>query len=136
MADITVLVQSPGSEYWGQSTWSSNDWGGSGTPLTSSGGSVTVAANANVTISGISLTSSQGSIISGTSALANVTGQSLTSSIGEEVIDIGVPVTGIAASTSIGATTVDDTTLAGKISAELRPELCRYLLDQKLLLLM
>ena len=50
MADITVLVQSPGSEYWGQSTWGSNDFGGSGISLTTSSGTATTTAAANVTV--------------------------------------------------------------------------------------
>ena len=58
MADITVLVQSPGSEYWGQSTWGANDWGGSGLSLTSGQGSVSITANADVSVSGIQITSS------------------------------------------------------------------------------
>ena len=200
MADITVLVQSPGSEYWGQSTWGSNDFGGSGISLTTSSGTATTTADANVTVSGISLTSSvgaasgfasfstsvtgvsssisQGSVVPGTGDIVNlttagllqtaignetaegiievgwggdawnvnawgqlqpfenvtgqalatsigsttvtanadvsVTGQSLTTSIGTEVVDIGVPVTGIAASTSSGSVTIDDTFLIGE----------------------
>jgi len=111
------------SNSWGGLAWNNGTWGDQGhidvsvTGISSSssiGTLQSVTGDADVEPSGIQLVSSQGSIISGTSALANVTGQSLTSSIGEEVIDIGVPVTGIAASTSIGATTVDDTTLTGE----------------------
>ncbi len=114
MADITVLVQSPGSEYWGQSTYGSNDWGGSGLSLTSSIGAETVTADANVSVSGIALASSQGTTVGGTSVLIENPGPlTMSSSIGSTVIGIGVPVTGISAASSIGAATVDESELTG-----------------------
>ena len=115
MADITVLVQSPGSEYWGQSTWGSNDWGGSGLSLTSSIGSETVTADANVSVSGIQLTSSQGTTVGGTSVLIENPGPlTMSSGIGSTVVGIGVPVTGSVFNTQIGAATVDESILTGE----------------------
>ena len=115
MADITVLVQSPGSEYWGQSTWSSNDWGGSGVSLTTSPGSVTVTANATVEVTGIQLTSSQGTTVGGTSILIENPGPvTMSIGVGSTVVGIGVPVTGISAASSIGAATVDESELTGE----------------------
>lgn len=107
---------------WGALTWNTGLWGQQGNlnqsvtgqALSSSIGNETITANADVSISGISLTSSQGSTVGGTSALVNVTGQLLTSSIGEEIIDIGVIITGIAATTSVGVSTIDETTLIGE----------------------
>ena len=114
MADITVQVQSPGSEYWGQSTWGSNDWGGSGLSLTTSQGSVTVSANADVSVTGIQITSSQGTTVGGTSALIENPGP-VTHSLGvrSATIGIGVPVTGTALTSSIGAATIDESELTG-----------------------
>ena len=115
MADITVLVQSPGSEYWGQSTWGSNDWGGSGLSLTSSIGSETVTADANVSVSGIQLTSSQGTTVGGTSVLIEDPGPvTMSSGIGSTVVGIGVPVTGSVFNTQIGAASVDESILTGE----------------------
>ena len=73
MADITVKVQSPGSEYWGQSNWGSNDWGGSGLSLTTSQNSVTISANADVSVTGIQIASSQGTTVALTSSIGAAT---------------------------------------------------------------
>ena len=114
MADITVPVQSPGSEYWGQSTWSSNDWGGSGNSLTSSQGSVTISANATVEVTGIQLTSSQGTTVGGTSVLIENPGPvTMSAGIGSATIGIGVPVGSVSATFSIGTATVDESQLTG-----------------------
>lgn len=114
MADITVLVQSPGSEYWGQSTWSSNDWGGSGNSLTSSQGSVTITANATVEVTGIQLTSSQGTTVGGTSVVIENPGPvTMSAGIGSATIGIGVPVGSVSATFSIGTATVDESQLTG-----------------------
>ena len=114
MADITVQVQSPGSEYWGQSTWGSNDWGGSGLSLTTSQGSVTVSANADVSVTGIQITSSQGTTVGGTSVLIENPGPvTMSIGVGSATIGIGVPVTGTALTSSIGAATIDESELTG-----------------------
>jgi len=113
VADITVPVQSPGSEYWGQSTWSSNDWGGSGVSLASAQGSVTTTANADVSVTGVQLTSSQGTTIGGTSALVQVTGSLESMAVGGVTIGIGVPVGSLGIASSIGAATVDEDELTG-----------------------
>jgi hypothetical protein len=89
VADITVLVQSPGSEYWGQSTWGSNDFGGSGISLTTSSGTATTTADANVTVSGISLTSSVGAASGFASFSTSVTGVSSSISQGSVVPGTG-----------------------------------------------
>jgi len=113
VADITVKVQSPGSEYWGQSNWGSNDWGGSGLSLTTSQNSVTISANADVSVSGIQIASSQGTTVGGTSVVVQVVGSLESMAVGNTVIGIGVPVTGTALTSSIGAATVDESQLTG-----------------------
>ena len=72
-----------------------------GNTLTASLGNSGTPGTANVPVTGSQATISTGQVISGTSALVNVTtaGQ-LTTSIGEEGIDIGVPLTGIEMSIS------------------------------------
>ena len=114
MADITVLVQSPGSEYWGQSTWGSNDWGGSGLSLTTSQGSVTTTANTTVEVTGIQLASSIGTTVGGTSVLIENPGPvTMSAGVGSATIGIGVPVGSVSASFSIGTATVDESQLTG-----------------------
>ena len=114
MADITGLVQSPGSEYWGQSTWGSNDWGGSGLSLTTSQGSVTTTADATVSVTGIQIASSQGTTVGGTSVLIENPGPvTMSSGIGSATIGIGVPVGSVSATFSIGTATVDESELTG-----------------------
>ena len=107
---------------WGGDTWGENEWGdlsGSnpvavGSVATSSIGSVTTTADANVSATGIQITSSQGTSVGGTSVLQAVTGQQMTMSSESSVIDIGVIISGNSASTSIGAATVDESTLTGE----------------------
>ncbi len=107
---------------WGGDAWNVNAWGSlqpfeqvTGQALTTAIGSTTQSANANVSLTGQSLTLAQGEDVSGTSHIEAVTTAGLLSfSIGDEVINIGVPVTGIASTTSIGAATVDETTLTGE----------------------
>ena len=113
MANVTVLVQSPGSEYWGQSTWGSNDWGGSGLSLTASTTSVTTTADATVDVTGIQIASSQGTTVGGTSALVQVTGSLESMAVGSTTIGIGVPVGSVSATFSVGAATIDESQLTG-----------------------
>ncbi len=109
---------------WGGDTWGENEWGdlsGSqpivvGSQLTSSIGSVSELINADATVDVTNvgqMAFGEPSAVGGTSVLQLVTGQELTSSMGAEVIEIGVPVSGITASFSIGAATVDGSTLTG-----------------------
>jgi hypothetical protein len=82
-----------------------------GNTLTASLGNSGTPGTANVPVTGSQATISTGQVISGTSALVNVTtaGQ-LTTSIGEEGIDIGVPLTGIEMSISNKKLTQDTLT--------------------------
>ena len=68
MADITVS-SCQASEYWGSILWDANSGVVSGISLTSGQGSVSITANADVSVSGIQITSSQGTTVGGTSAL-------------------------------------------------------------------
>ena len=101
---------------WGGDAWNINAWGQlqpfenvTGQSLTTSVGSTTVTADANVSITGQSLTSSVGTQIAGISFDITVTGQALTTSIGTEIVDIGVPVTGIMMDNLKGNTRLIDT---------------------------
>ena len=109
---------------WGGDTWGENEWGdlsGSqpvavGSQATFSIGSVSELINADATVPVTNvgqMAFGAPSAIGGTSINQDVTGQQLTSSMGDETINIGVNITGIAATYSIGAATVDDSTLTG-----------------------
>ena len=107
---------------WGGDSWGENAWGQlqpfidlTGQALASSVGSGTITANADVSVTGSALTISQGEDISGTSHTEIVTTAGLLQMSSESsVVDIGVPVTGIASSMSAGQTTVDPTFLIGE----------------------
>ena len=108
---------------WGRKTWGASEWGDlsdeivsvSGISLTSSIGSESVTANADVSVSGIQLTSSQGTTVAGTSVLIEDPGPvTMSSGIGSTVVGIGVPVTGSVFNTQIGAATVDESILTGE----------------------
>jgi len=106
---------------WGGDTWGENAWGDlsgafanpTGIQATYSVGSVTITANANIDVTGIQLTATNSGATGGTSVDQQVTGQELQTYIGEEVIGIGVNVTGLQATTSAGQLTVDPTYLIG-----------------------
>ena len=108
---------------WGRKTWGASEWGDlsdeivsvSGISLTSSIGSESVTANADVSVSGISLSSSIGTSVAGTSALVSDPGPvTMSIGVGSTVVGIGVPVTGSVFNTQIGAATVDETILTGE----------------------
>jgi hypothetical protein len=108
---------------WGRKTWGASEWGDlsdeivsvSGISLTSSIGSESVTANADVSVSGIQLTSSQGTTVGGTSVLIEDPGPvTMSSGIGSTVVGIGVPVTGTVFNTQISAATVDESILTGE----------------------
>lgn len=117
----TVVAEGELQVGWGGDTWGENAWGElsgafgnpTGIQATYSVGSVTTTANANIDVTGIQLTATNAGANGGTSVDQLVTGQQLQIFIGEEVIDIGVPVTGSQATTSAGQTTIDPTYLIG-----------------------
>ena len=111
------------SNSWGGLSWGNGTWGDqghidvsvTGISSTSSIGTLqSVTANAIVQPSGIQFASSQGTTVGGTSALVSVTGNLESMGIGQTLVGIGVPVTGISMTSSIGAATVDETTLTGE----------------------
>ena len=109
---------------WGGDTWGENEWGdlsGSQPTITGIQASFSIGTLSSVTggataaVSGSSLTLTNAGAVGGTSADVSLTGQSLTASLGEEVIDIGVPVTTAGSLTSAaGSTTIDPTFLIGE----------------------
>jgi hypothetical protein len=106
---------------WGGDTWGENAWGDlsgafanpTGIQAAYSIGSVTTTANADIDVTGIQLTATNAGATGGASVAVIPTGQQMTLGIGEEVINIGVPVTGSQATTSAGQTTIDPTYLIG-----------------------
>jgi len=107
---------------WGNKTWGAAEWGDlsnetvslSGISATTSIGTSTTQANADVDVTGSQLTFTNAGAVAGASADVSITGIQLTFSPGDEVIGIGVNVTGSQATTSIGTATVDETTLTGE----------------------
>ncbi len=109
---------------WGGDTWGENEWGdlsgtnpiAVGSQLTSSIGSVSelIIADATVDVTNVGqMAFGAPSAVGGTSINLDVTGFQLTSAMGDETINIGVNITGMGASTSVGAATVDGSTLTG-----------------------
>lgn len=108
---------------WGSKTWGASDWGDlsnetvsvSGISLTSTIGTEAVQANADVSVTGIELTTTNAGATAGISFLFEAPSLLLTSSIGDETVEIGVPVTTAGTLTpSIGTATVDETILTGE----------------------
>jgi hypothetical protein len=108
---------------WGRKSWGEDNWGDlsdtlvsvSGISLSSSVGSVSITANADVTPTGQSLTATNAGAVGGTSVSLTLTGISATVSPGQAVVGIGVPVTTAGSlSTSAGTATVDETKLTGE----------------------
>jgi len=108
---------------WGRKSWGEDNWGDlsdtlvsvSGISLSSSIGSVSTTANANVSPTGQSLTATNAGAVGGTSVSLTVTGISATVSPGQAVVGIGVPVTTAGLlNTSAGTATVDETKLTGE----------------------
>lgn len=105
MADITG---------WGRGTWSSGAWGSAipveltGVSATTSVGSVTVDAAANVPTTGIAATTGVGSVTVSADANTSVTGQAGTSAVGSVTVAAAanVAVTGEAATSAVGSVTV------------------------------
>ena len=108
---------------WGGDTWGENEWGdlsGSQPTITGIQASFSIAAvasvtaDANVSVSGNSLTSTIGDEVAGISFTFEATGQLSSMGVGSTIVGIGVPITGISTTSSIGTATVDETTLTGE----------------------
>src|SRR5210317_711359 len=85
-----------------------------GNVLTSTIGEESNTGTANVDVTGIQATLSNGGAVAGSSVLVSVTGSQLTSSIGEEDINVGVPVTGQQLSITNKTSTQDTLTAFGE----------------------
>ena len=85
-----------------------------GIALTGSMGAESTTGDNNVTVTGTQATITNAGAVAGSSVLFSVTGTSLTSSIGEEGIDIGVPITGQELSISNLTFTQDTLTAFGE----------------------
>lgn len=108
---------------WGSKTWGASDWGDlsnetvsvSGIALTSSIGSETITADANVSVTGSQITLTNAGAVGGTSVDLTLTGIQSTLSVGQAVQNLGVPVTSAGElQTTIGTATVDETKLTGE----------------------
>ncbi len=110
------------SNVWGGLSWGNGVWGDqghidvsvTGISLTSTIGNETHVIDHQVTAVGQQLTSTIGSAAGGTSALVSVTGSLESMAVGQTVVGIGAITSGISMSSSIGATTVDESILTGE----------------------
>jgi hypothetical protein len=106
---------------WGNKTWGASEWGDlsdelvvvSSVAAQTSVNSVIIEANADVFPTTLSATFTIQGAVAGASADVSPTGIAFNIVIGNEGIGIGVPVTGIAASTNITGVTIDDQFLIG-----------------------
>ena len=109
---------------WGNKTWGASDWGDlsnetvlvSSVALSTSIGSSTTEANANVEVSGITASYILQGAVAGASADVVVSGISLSAAIGNDSatpIGQNVSVTGIVSTTGITAATIDTLGLIG-----------------------
>ena len=85
-----------------------------GSVLTGSVGASGTEGDNNIELTGIQATITNAGVVAGSSVNVSVTGISLTSSIGEEGIDIGVPVTGQELSITNKTSTQDTLTAFGE----------------------
>jgi len=110
------------SNVWGGLSWGNGVWGDqghvdvsvTGISLTSTIGNETHVIDHQVTAVGQQLTSSIGSPVGGTSALVSVTGSLESMAVGQTLVGIGAITSGVSMSSSIGAATVDESTLTGE----------------------
>jgi len=111
------------SNSWGGLSWGNGTWGDQGhidvsvtgiSSTSSIGNLQSVTGNAIVQPSGQQLASSQGTTVGGTSVLVSVTGNLESMGIGQTLVGIGAITSGISMTSSIGAATVDETTLTGE----------------------
>ena len=106
---------------WGNKTWGASEWGDlsdetvvvSSVAAQTSVGNFVTQGNADVDVTTVSATFTIQDAVAGASADVSVTGIGFNIVTGNEGIGIGVPVTGIAASTNIGTATIDDLGLIG-----------------------
>ena len=106
---------------WGGDTWGENEWGdlsGSrpivvGQQLNSSIGTSTTQANADIVVSGISASYILPGVVAGASVEVSPSGISLATAIGVSLTEIGVAITGIAATGGITSVTVTEQGLIG-----------------------
>jgi hypothetical protein len=106
---------------WGNKTWGASEWGDlsdelvvvSSVAAQTSVNSVIIEANADVFPTTLSATFTIQGAVAGASADVSPTGIAFNIVTGNEGIGIGVPVTGIAASTNITGVTIDDQFLIG-----------------------
>ncbi len=107
---------------WGNKSWGASEWGDlsdetvltSSIAISSSIGSSTTQANANVVISGITASYILPGVVAGASADVSPNGISLSTTIGTTLTNIGVPVTGSSASSAIASITIEPTRLIGE----------------------
>lgn len=85
-----------------------------GSVLTGSVGASGTEGDNNIELTGIQATITNAGVVAGSSVLVSVTGSQLTSSIGEEDINVGVPVTGQQLSITNKTSTQDTLTAFGE----------------------
>ena len=109
MADITVTVTSPGLQAYGSSTFGAESFGGLEPSASSSTGTLSVEANANVSVTGISLLNQIGTTSQAFSSKILVDSQLLTTNIDQVSIsgDSNVSVTGSSSNLNIGLVIID-----------------------------
>jgi hypothetical protein len=109
VADITVLVQSPGLQAFGSSTFGAESFGGLEPSASSSTGILSIEANANVSVTGISLSNQIGTTSQAFSSKILVNSQLLTTNIDQVSIsgDSNLSVTGSSLSLNIGSVIID-----------------------------
>ena len=106
---------------WGNNYWGINSWGEqddvtltvTGSSVSSSIGTSTTQANADVIATSLSLTITLQGAVAGASAEVSPIGLSMSVSTGEEDIGVGADVTGSSITTSITGVTIDETYLIG-----------------------
>jgi len=110
------------SNVWGGLSWGSGVWGdqghvdisATGISLTSSIGTLeSITANADVDATGSQIASSQGTSVGGSSVSVSVTGISQSISVNQTITGIGAIITGSSLSSSVGAATIDESSLTG-----------------------
>ncbi len=107
---------------WGKKTWGAESWGDlsdatvltSSIALSTSIGSSTTQANANVVVSGIAASYTLPGVVAGASADVSTASVSLSTAIGTTLTNIGVPVTGSSVSSAIASITIEPTRLIGE----------------------
>ena len=109
MADITVTVTSPGLQAYGSSTFGAESFGGLEPSASSSTGTLSVEANANVSVTGISLSNQIGTTSQAFSSTILADSQLLTTNIGQGsgLANADVSVTGNSIASNINSVTVD-----------------------------